>query len=59
MANEDIKLRAKEKKVRLWRVAEAMNISQSQLSVMFRHELADDMKSDINRVIDSLSDKNV
>ncbi len=52
--NDDIKSYAKAKKVKLWQVAEALGITDSQLSRMMRHELEPDLKRRIMKHVDKI-----
>ena len=53
--NEDIKAYARAKKVKLWQVAEALGITDSQLSRSLRHELDGDYKCRIMQVVDQIA----
>ncbi|MBQ4569392.1 MAG: hypothetical protein IJA62_05000 [Ruminococcus sp.] len=55
LANIDIRTAAKEKGVRLWEIANAMNISEPTMTRMLRHELSAVEKEKINKVIDNLA----
>lgn len=55
MANENVKIFAKEKKVYLWRVAEHMGIQDSALSRKLRKELPPEEKERILAAIDRLA----
>ncbi|WP_034476047.1 hypothetical protein [Butyrivibrio proteoclasticus] len=54
--NDDIKSYAKAKKVKLWQVAEALGITDSQLSRMMRHELEPGLKRRIMKHVDKIAD---
>ena len=54
--NDDIKSYAKAKKVKLWQVAEALGITDSQLSRMMRHELETEQKRRIMKHVDKIAD---
>lgn len=55
MNNKEIRIKAKEKGVKLWEVAEALKIQASGLSCKLRHELPEDEKIKILAIIDSIS----
>ena len=54
--NEDIKAYAKAKKVKLWQIAEAIGITDSQLSRMMRHELETELKHRMMKHVDMIAD---
>lgn len=54
MCNRDIKNEMKSRGVRQWQVAECMNISESVLSKMMRHELDPDTVQDVRVAIDKV-----
>ena len=54
MCNRDIKNEMKSRGVRQWQVAECMNISESVLSKMMRHELDPDTAQDVRAAIDKV-----
>ena len=53
--NRDVKLKAAGLGVRLWEVAEAMNIYPESLSRKLRHELPPEEKEKILAIIDELA----
>ncbi len=53
--NEDIRLCAKRYDVRLWQIAEALEISECTFSKRLRHELPEDQKEVIYETIRELS----
>jgi predicted XRE-type DNA-binding protein len=53
--NQDIKDICKTKRVRLWRVAEAMGIRDSELSRLLRYEITAEKRAEILNTIDRLS----
>lgn len=55
MANEDIKAYAKQAGVRLWEIAEHLNITDVTLSKKLRYELDNDFKGRILQVIDQIA----
>jgi predicted XRE-type DNA-binding protein len=55
--NEDIKAYAKVKKVKLWQVAEALDVTDSQLSRKMRHELEPELKHRIMKLVDKIADE--
>lgn len=57
--NEDIKAYAKEKNVRLYQIAHALNYSDNHLTRLLRFELKDDEKEIIFKAIDEISAGNI
>lgn len=57
MANEDIRAYAKVNKVKLWQIADALNITDATLSRKLRYDLAVDEKSRIMKIIDQIAAK--
>lgn len=56
MKNIDIRQYALEKRVKLWEVSEKMGYShESAFSRLLRHELTEDKKEEIRKIIDELS----
>lgn len=55
--NEDIKSYAKLNKVKLWQIADALGITDTQLSRKLRYELEPDMKRKIMKLIDQIAVK--
>lgn len=56
MKNIDIRQYALEKRVKLWEVSEKMGYShESAFSRVLRHELTEDKKEEIRKIIDELS----
>lgn len=56
MCNTDIRSYAKEKKVNLWEVSERLGYAhETAFSRVLRHELAEDKKKEIYKIIDELS----
>lgn len=55
MRNKDIRDYARIKDVRLWRIAERLNICDSNFSRMLRRELQEDKKIEIKAIIDDIS----
>lgn len=53
--NNDLRSRAKEAKVKLWQIAEALGISDFTLSRKLRHELTQEEKVRIFRIIDQIA----
>lgn len=56
MANQDLKYYAKDKAVRLWQVAEVLEITDFQLSRKLRHELNAAERENFIRAVDGLAD---
>ena len=54
MKNKEIRIKAKEKGVKLWEIAEALKIQESGFSRKLRHELPEDEKIKILAIIDSI-----
>ncbi len=55
MANDEIKAYAKQAGVRLWEVAERLNITDVSFSKKLRYELDQDMKCRIVKLIDKIA----
>lgn len=53
--NEDIKAYAKIHKVKLWLVADALGITDTQFSRKLRYELDAEFKSKVLKIIDQLA----
>ena len=56
LANEAIRKAARNANVPLWRVGEALGVSEATVTRMLRHELDDARKESINGVIRNLSE---
>ena len=56
MQNRDIRDYARVKDVRLWKIAEKLNIVDSNISRLLRHELSDEKKAEIYKIIDELAE---
>lgn len=54
IANNDIRTRAKEAGVRHWQIAERYHIDEGNFSRKLRHELPQEEKEKIFRIIDEL-----
>ena len=54
-ANNDIKIKAKEKGICLWEIAERLNINDGNFSRKLRKELPDSEKAEIFGIIESIS----
>ena len=54
MNNKDIKELAKKKNVKLWQVAEKLNMTDSSFSRKLRHELSPNEKERIKSIINEL-----
>ena len=54
-ANVEIRNRAKEKGVKLWRVAEALGMADSAFSRKLRHELEEEEKNRVLSAIEQLA----
>lgn len=57
MANEDIRSYAKVNKVKLWQIADALNITDAHFSRKLRYELRADEKRKIMKLIDQITVK--
>ena len=55
MANEDIKLYAKQHKVKLWQVANVLGKSEPTMTRLLRNELSEEAKADFRHIIDELA----
>lgn len=53
--NQDIREYAKIKNVKFWEIAEKLNKHDSQFSRMLRHELPEDKKEEIRKIIDEVA----
>lgn len=56
MCNQDIKEYAKSHNVKLWQIANALNINDGNFSRKLRTELTEDKKKEIFQIIDELSE---
>lgn len=54
-SNKEIRDYARIKDVRLWQIADKLNISDSNFSRLLRRELPDEKKSEIKAIIDRLA----
>lgn len=57
IANEDIRTRARNSGVYLWEVADELKILDSNLSRKLRHELKQDEKDRIFKIIDKIAER--
>ncbi len=55
MKNDDIKHEVKSAGLRLWQIAEALGLQDSNFSRKLRHELSDTEKAEIRAIIADLS----
>lgn len=55
MRNVDIRAEVKEAGIRLWQIAEQLGMSDSAFSRHLRHELPDTRKTEIRKIIGSMS----
>ncbi len=55
MKNKDIRDYARIKDVRLWQIAEKLNLCDSNFSRLLRHELPEDKKTEIKAIINNLA----
>lgn len=56
MKNKEIRDYARIKDVRLWQIAEKLNLQDSNFSRLLRHELSADKKQQIYKIIDELAE---
>lgn len=56
MCNEDIREKARIAGIRLWQVADALNMNDGNLSRKLRKELPNDEKSQIFKIIERLKE---
>ena len=56
IANNDIRIRAKQNGVPLWRIGEALGIADTTFSRKMRHELPEETKAKIYCIIDELKE---
>lgn len=59
MKNKDLRLLAMQNDVKLYQIAEQLNMTDSNFSRKLRHELPDDEKSKIREIIDKLAEQAV
>lgn len=58
MKNLDIRNYAKQKNIMLWQISEKLGFShETAFSRLLRHELQDDIKQQIYKIIDDLSQR--
>lgn len=57
LANADIRAAAKEAGVSLWKIADALNVSEPTVTRMLRHELSDDRKRELMTAIQTISSR--
>lgn len=55
MSNQLIREYAKISGVKLWEVAERLNIQDTNLSKMLRHQLSDDKENELMAIIDQIA----
>lgn len=55
MCNKDIRDYAEKHNVKLWQIASALQINDGNFSRKLRHELTEDKKAEIYKIIDELS----
>lgn len=55
MSNKEIRDYARIKDVKLWQIAEKLNLCDSNFSRLLRHELSDEKKVEIKDIIDKLA----
>lgn len=57
VANEDIRSRAKESRIKLWEVAEYLHVADSTFSRQLRRELPNDKKQHIMDAIEDIAER--
>ena len=57
MSNQEIRETAKNKRVRLWQIADKLGISEPTMTRKLRHELAEDEKNHILNIIHELAEE--
>lgn len=57
MNNQDIRIRAMEKNIRLWQIAERLNLNDGNFSRLLRHRLPDEKREEIFRIIDEIAEE--
>ena len=55
MSNKEIRDYARIKDVKLWKIAEKLNLCDSNFSRLLRHELSEEKKAEIRDMIDKLA----
>lgn len=55
-ANKEIRDYARIKNVRLWMIADRLNMRDSNFSRVLRHELSSDKRNEIKKIIDELAE---
>ena len=55
MNNQDLRKYAKISGVKLWEVAERLNLQDTNLSKMLRHQLSDDKQNELIAIIDQIA----
>ena len=55
MSNREIRDYARIKDVKLWKIAEKLNLCDSNFSRLLRHELSEEKKAEIKDIIDNLA----
>lgn len=59
MCNKEIRDYARINNVKLWQIADKLNIYDSNFSRLLRHELSEEKKQQIYNIIDELASKAV
>ena len=55
MSNKEIRDYARIKDIKLWKIAEKLNLCDSNFSRLLRHELSEEKKAEIKDNIDTLA----
>ncbi len=58
MANQKIREYAKKKNVKLWQIADELNMSDANFSRMLRHQFSEDKTAKIIQIIDKIAKNN-
>lgn len=56
IANNDIRIKAKESGIALWRIGDALGFADTTFCRKLRHELPQETKNQIFRIIDELKE---
>ncbi|SEV81568.1 hypothetical protein [[Clostridium] fimetarium] len=59
MVNQEIRRMAKEKGVKLWCIAEKLNLSDGNFSRLLRHNLPDEKAKKIIKIIEELASNSI
>lgn len=59
MKNKELRDFAKQKNIKLWQIAEKLGMLDSNFSRILRHELSNEKKQEIMKIIDDLAENEV